>query len=48
VFITARDNEIIIRKVKRHKTFSERMEGYDGKYVPEELDSSSVGEERFW
>jgi len=48
VSITARDDEIIIRKVKRHRTFSERMEGYDGKYVSEELDSSAVGEERFW
>ena len=47
VSITARENEIVIRKVKKHRTFSERMEGYDGKYVLEGLDSSSAGEERF-
>jgi len=48
VSMTAKKNEIIIQKITKHKTFSERMEGYDGKYVVEELDSSSVGEERFW
>ena len=48
VSITARENEIVIQKVRKHKTFSERMEGYEGEYVLEELDSSSVGEERFW
>ena len=36
---------IIIRKEKKHKTFSERMNGYEGKYVIEELDESSVGNE---
>jgi len=48
VTITAAENEIIIRKEKRHRTFSERTEGYAGKYEIEELDSSSVGKERFW
>ncbi|MCL2785835.1 MAG: AbrB/MazE/SpoVT family DNA-binding domain-containing protein [Methanomassiliicoccaceae archaeon] len=48
VSMTATENEIVIRKEKRHRTFSERMNGYEGKYVVEELDSSSVGMERFW
>jgi len=48
VVISARGNEIIISKANKHKTFSERMKGYEGKYVVEELDSSSVGDERFW
>jgi len=48
VSMIATENEIIIRKEKRHKTFSERMSGYEGNYVIEELDSSSVGKERFW
>jgi len=48
VTITAAENEIIIRKEKKHKTFSERMKGYKGKYVVEELDQSSVGKEMFW
>ena len=48
VSVTATENEIIIRKEKRHRTFAERMKGYEEKYVVEELDSSSVGKERFW
>jgi len=48
VTMTASENEIIIRKERRHKTFSERISGYEGKYVTEELDSSSVGKEMFW
>jgi hypothetical protein len=39
------ENKTIIRK---HRTFSERMNGYEGKYAVEELDPSSVGKERFW
>jgi len=48
VSVTATENEIIIRKEKRHRTFAERMNGYEGKYVVEELDPSSVGKERSW
>jgi len=48
VTMTATENEIIIRKERTHKTFSERMSGFEGKYTVEELDSSSVGKERFW
>jgi antitoxin MazE len=48
VSMIATENEIIIRKEKKHRTFSERMIGYEGKYDVEELDSSSVGMERFW
>ena len=48
VVISAGKNEIIIRKAMKHRTFSERMEGYKGNYVAEELDSSSVGNERFF
>ena len=47
VVITAGKNEIIIRKAVKHRTFSERMEGYKGKYVAEEFDPSSFGNERF-
>jgi len=47
VVISAGENEIIICKAMSHRTFSERMEGFEGKYVMEELDSSSVGNERF-
>ena len=48
VSFSARENEIIIRKARTHRTFSERMEGYSEKYVVEDLDASSVGDERFW
>jgi len=48
VTMTASENEIIIQKKRRHKSFSERMSGYEGKYVVDELDSSSVGKEMFW
>ena len=48
VTMTASENEIIIRKERRHKSFAERMNGCEEKYVIEELDSSSVGKEMFW
>ena len=41
-------NEIVISEALAHRTFSKRVEGYEGKYILEELDSSSVGEEKFW
>jgi len=48
VTISAAENEIIIRKGSKHRTFAERMAGYEGTYEVEELDSSSVGKEMFW
>ena len=48
VTMTATENEIIIRKGRKHMTFSERMNGYEGRYELEELDESSVGKEKFW
>lgn len=48
VSITAVENEIVIKKGKKHLTFAERIRGYEGTYEPEEYDPSSVGKERFW
>ena len=48
VDIKVRDNEIIIKKVRRHKSFEERMKGYSGDYNFTEMDSGSpMGKEVF-
>jgi len=48
VTITATENEIVIRKERKHRTLSERMNGHEEEYVVEEMDHSFVGKERFW
>jgi antitoxin MazE len=48
VEIIAGTDEIIIRKLRKHKTFEERMAGYDGDYKFTEMDSGEpVGREVF-
>jgi len=48
VDIKVRDNEIIIKKIRRHKSFEERMAGYNGDYDFVELDSGKpTGKEVF-
>jgi len=47
IIMIAAENEIIIRKKGKHRTFSDRMKECEGKYIIEELDESSVGKERF-
>jgi len=42
------DGEIIIRKSRRHKSFEERMAGYDGSYEFTEMDAGgAAGREVF-
>jgi antitoxin MazE len=49
VQIIARKDEIVIKKfTRRHRTFKERMKNFNGVYEAEELNMTSVGAERFW
>jgi antitoxin MazE len=48
VQIALRQDEIVIRKVKAHKTWAERFEGYTETHESVEFDASAVGKERFW
>jgi len=48
VDIKIRNDEIIIKKIRRHKSFEERMAGYNGDYDFVELDSGKpIGKEVF-
>jgi len=48
VEIKVRNDEIIIKKVRRHKSFEERMAGYDGDYNFVEMDTGNpMGKEVF-
>ena len=48
VEITVRDDEIVIKKIRRHKSFEERMAGYNGDYDFTELDTGKpMGKEVF-
>jgi len=48
VEIKIRNDEIIIKKVRRHKSFEERMAGYEGNYNFIEMDTGKpMGKEVF-
>ena len=48
VDIKVRDDEIIIKKIHRHKSFEERMAGYDGNYEFTEMNTGEpMGKEVF-
>ncbi|WP_432650180.1 AbrB/MazE/SpoVT family DNA-binding domain-containing protein [Huintestinicola sp.] len=44
--LIVKDNEVVIRKANERKSLKELFEGYDGEYVPEEIDwGEPVGKE---
>ena len=48
VEIKVRNDEIIIKKTRRHRSFEERMAGYDGNYDFAEMDTGKpTGREVF-
>lgn len=48
VEIKVRNDEIIIKKTRRHRSFEERMAGYDGNYDFVEMDTEKpAGREVF-
>ena len=48
VAIFSEDDAIVIKKISKKKTIQELFAGYDGAYVPEEVETGSPLGEEIW